>query len=587
MARERVVIDPVTRIEGHLRMEMEAADGVIKDAWSEVTQFKGVEIVAKDRDPRDVWAFTQRICGVCTAVHAVASLYAVEDALQYKIPSQARLIRDLVIGTQIIQDHVIHFYHLQALDWVSVPSAATADPAKALAFADSIGSTWAGNSVGRFTEVKETLQGVLESGQDTIFTNGYWNHPDYRLPAEANLMAVSHYLDALEFQRSMIRVNTVFGGKNPHPNFLVGGMASPVDLDSPTAVNGVTIDKIESWLKEIVTFVRTAYLPDALAILGAYPDWFGIGASSPNYFAVGAAGAAYPGLPNAGNKLLSDPAPLNATMSAGVLLDGNLRDVMPFDPAQIAEYVSSAWYTYSEGDAAGLHPSAGETNPDYKGPELPWSWVASSPKYTWSKAPRYEGRVMQVGPVARVLLAYAQGEPATVELVDGALSKLQIKLEQLNSTAGRMVCRAIEAATLSDRLLNDVFGAFMANVRAGRTEVFNPLLWEPSTWPSSASGYSLCEVARGNLSHWCTIESGKIDRYQCVVPTTWLGGGRDPSGQLGPYEYALAHGGAHPLVDPSQPLEPLRTLHSFDPCMSCGVHVLDPDGGELFRTVVA
>ena len=586
MGTERVVIDPVTRIEGHLRMEMEAANGVITDAWSEVTQFKGVEIVARDRDPRDVWAFAQRICGVCTAVHAVASIYAVEDALRYPIPSQARLIRDLVLGTQIIQDHVIHFYHLQALDWVNVPSAAEGDPARALAFANEIGSTWRGNSIGRFQEVKDTLNGVLSSGQLSIFTNGYWDHPAYRLPPAANLMAVAHYLDALEVQRSMIRVNTVFGGKNPHPNFLVGGMASSVDIDSPTAVNQVTIDKVRGWLADTVEFVRSAYLPDALAILGAYPDWFRIGASVPNFFAVGAAGATYPGRPSAGNPLLRDPAPLNAPVRAGVLLGGDVHNVKPFDPQEIAEYVSSAWYTYPQGNGAGLHPSVGETDPAYSGPDLPWTWVASSPKYTWSKAPRLNGAVMQVGPVARVLLAYAQGEPATVGRVDDALSRLGIRLAELNSTAGRMVCRAIEATTLADRLLSDVFGAFVANVRAGRTEVFNPALWEPSTWPQEASGYSLCEVARGNLSHWCTIQSGKVSRYQCVVPTTWLGGGRDPDGQLGPYEYALAHGGTHPLVDPQQPLEPLRTLHSFDPCMSCGVHVLDPRGRELFRTVV-
>lgn len=580
MARQRVVIDPLTRIEGHLRMEMEAEQGKIADAWCEVTEFRGIETVVKDRDPRDVWTMAQRICGVCTAVHAVASIVAVEDALAYPPPEQAQLIRDLVLGTQTVQDHVIHFYHLQALDWVNIPSAAKGDAKAAVAFASDIGSTWSGNSVGRMEEVKATLGGVLDSGQLSIFTNGYWGHPEYRLPPAANLMAVAHYLDALEFQRTMIRVGTVFGGKNPHPNFLVGGMACSINLDNESTINQVTIDKVKSWLDDTADFVKSCYLPDVLAIMGAYKDWFDIGASAPNFMAVGMAGATYGGDPaNARSR------PALSPIAPGLLLDGDLKTVRPFDPTKIEEFVSSAWYSYDEGDATGLPPERGETTPKYAGPELPWTWVAGSEKYSWSKAPRYDGRVVQVGPVARVLLAYAQGHPRTKALVDQSLRTLGISLAQLNSTAGRIVARAIEAVTVSEMMVDVVFARFVKNIKAGKIDVFNPDKWEPSTWPRKTKGYSLVEVARGNLSHWCTVEDDKISRYQCVVPTTWLAGGRDPKGQLGPYEHSLANGGTHPLSLPDQPLEPLRTIHSFDPCMSCAVHVLDPRGEELYRVV--
>jgi len=582
MATERVVIDPLTRIEGHLRMEMETDGGLISDAWCEVTQFRGIEMILQDRDPRDAWAFAQRICGVCTAVHAVASVVAVEDALDYQPPEQARLIRDLVVATQTVQDHVIHFYHLQALDWVNVPSAASGNPHAAAAFASGIGSTWSGNSPARMSDVKATLEGVVGSGQLSIFTNGYWDHPGYKLPAAANLMAVAHYLDALEFQRTMIRVGTVFGGKNPHPNFLVGGMACSIDLEHEATINQVTLDQVAGWLDDTVAFVSECYYPDVLAIMGAYREWFDIGAAPANFMAVGMVGATYGGDPAA-----SPVTPSLSAIGAGLLLDGDLTTVHPFDPTMIEEYVSSAWYHYEGGDDLGLRPDEGETTPDYTGPELPWTWLGDQDRYTWSKAPRYDGRVVQVGPVARVLLAYAQGHERTVTLVDQALAKLGIRLEQLNSTAGRILTRAIEAVTTAERMVDTTYARFVENIGHGKTDVFNPDKWDPSSWPDHAQGFSLVEVARGNLSHWITIDEGLVARYQCVVPTTWLAGGRDPQGQAGSYEYSLAHGGVHPLQQPDAPLEALRTIHSFDPCMSCAVHVLDPTGAELHRVVTS
>ncbi len=577
---ERIVVDPLTRIEGHLRIELERDGDKITKAWSETTQFRGIEEIVRGRDPRDVWAFVGRICGVCNGVHSVCSITAVEDAIGSIPPKQAQIIRDIIMAAHDVHDHVIHFYHLHALDWVNVVSAASADPKKTVEFADSIGSTWAKNSVGQFTKVKETLQSVLDSGQLSIFTGGYWEHPDYRLPPEANLMAVSHYLDALEFQREIIEVSAIFGGKNPHPNFLVGGMACSIDPDKSETINQAVLDKVAAQIKSMNDFVKSCYLPDALAIMGVYKDYFDIGASSPNFLALGMAGTRYGGGVD-GQVLSMTPA----EVKPGVILDGDFSRIQTLDPEKIREYISSAWYTYEDGDDAALHPSEGETTPKYTGPKPPYEWLADSEKYTWSKAPRYDGRPTQVGPIARVLSAYIQGEKRTKELVDTALDKLQITVPQLNSTGGRTLARCVEAVTTAEHLADVLYPALIDGITKGDYEVFNADKWEPKSWADECSGYGLTEVARGMLSHFVTIKDGKVDRYQAVVPTTWLAGGRDPQGNIGPYEESLAGNGQHPLVDPDQPLEVLRTIHSFDPCMSCAVHVLDTEGKELFQVV--
>jgi hydrogenase large subunit len=562
---ERVVIDPVTRIEGHLRMELLTEGGRITEAFAETTQFKGIELVVRDRDPRDAWAFVQRICGVCTVVHAVASVTAVEDALTYPVPKQAQLIRNLVLGSQIVQDHVIHFYHLQALDFVNVANAARADPVAAARVAADLEPRYALNSVARFRAVRDQLVAVLDSGQLSLFTNGYWKHPDYRLTPELDLLGVSHYLDALQWQRSMIRINTIFGGKNPHPNFLVGGMAAPINLDHEITVNQVKLDAIQGLIAEALHFVEDVFLPDVVTILRAYADYATIGRSTPNVLAVGTAGYNGSGTPK------------DSGLRPGVLLDGDLSNVIDFDPAEIEEYVSSGWYHYQGGDAEGLGPWDGETTPAYSGPKPPYTWLADRDRYTWSKAPRYRGRAMQVGPMPRVLMAYAQKDGATLEILDPILRQLQLQPGRLNSTAGRILARAVESVLLARRL-QTWFDQFTRAIRAGDVQTFNPDRWEPDTWPVQAKGVGFAEVARGTLSHWVRVRDGRIANYQAVVPSTWNGGGR-ARGERGPYEEALA--GGHPLADPKQPLEALRTIHSFDPCQSCGIHVLDARGQEL------
>lgn len=581
MATERIVVDPLTRIEGHLRIELEVDGNKIKNAWSESTQYRGIEQIVLGRDPRDVWAFVGRICGVCTATHSVASVVAVEDAIGSTIPKQAQLIRDLLLGAQEIHDHVVHFYHLHALDWVNVVSAAQADPKKAEDFARYIGSTWKNNTAEHFAKVKETIQGVLDSGQLSIFTGGYWDHPDYRLPPEANLMAVSHYLDALQFQRSIIRITTVFGGKNPHPNFLVGGMACSIDPDKSETVNQVHLDQIASWIEEIEEFTNECYLPDALAIMGVYKDYFDIGKSADTFLAVGMAGA------TVNSRDVNKHLDFGHTdITPGVILDGDYTKVHPLEMDKIEEYIASAWYSYEGTDKdGGLVPWEGETTPAYSGPKPPYEWLADNEEYTWSKAPRYDGRPAQVGPVARVLLAYLQKEPETKKILDDAMEELGITIDKMNSTGGRTLARAVEAVTTASTMSQILFPQFKEGLKRGDIDVFDATKWEPSSWPEECAGYGLIEVARGMLSHYITIKDRKTERYQAVVPTTWLAGGRDPKGNKGPYESSLSGDGKHPLVNPKEPLEVLRTIHSFDPCMSCAVHLLDEEGEDIVQVM--
>lgn len=566
MAAERIVIDPITRIEGHLRIELETDNGRISNAWACATQFRGIERILQGHDPRDAWAITQRICGVCTGIHAIASVRAVEDALKYPVPKAAELIRSLVTGMGTIQDHVIHFYHLHALDWVDVTSALKADPEKTARLAASI-SPWPNNSATRFREVRDKIAKSVAGGQLSIFSNGYWGHPDYRLPPEANLMAVSHYLEALEWQRDVIKLQTIFAGKNPHPNFLVGGMACSINLDNQITINEVSLAQIDGMIRRAGRFVEEVYYPDVVAIAGFYKDYADIGASSPSLMAIGQSGYSCAGAPS------GEPA-------AGLLLDGDYDRPVNFDHLKIAEFISSSWYTYAEGDKAGRHPWQGEANPHYTGPTPPFRQLSDGQKYTWCKAPRYDGRPVQVGPNARLMLAVARNHGDTVTLVNKALQELGLTKKQLDSTLGRTLCRCLETVQVSGRLV-DWFDELRETIRQGDTTTFNQEKWEPGSWPGTAQGVGFAEAARGTLSHWVQIENGRISRYECVVPSTWNSSGRDQDGRMGPYEEALAGGGKHPLFDAKRPLEVLRTIHSFDPCISCAVQLFDATGLPL------
>jgi len=562
MATTKVVVDPITRIEGHLRIEVQAENGRIADAWASSTQFRGIELIMRDRDPRDAWAFTQRICGVCTVVHAITSCRAVEDALDIRIPPNANIIRNLVHGMQTVQDHVIHFYHLHALDWVDVVSALSADPAGTARLASSI-SPWPNNSATYFAEVQDRVQRFVAGGQLGIFTNGYWGHPAYKLPPEANLMAVAHYLEALDWQRDVIRLHAIFGGKNPHPNFLVGGMACAINLEDTGTINAESLTSILGMIRRARRFVEEVYWPDLVAIAGFYKDWAAIGGGVGNYLTVGE-------FPQADVRDID-----SYYFPQGIILDKNLGQVHPYDQEKVKEYITSSWYTYQGGNDVGLHPFEGETSPRYTGPEPPWTYLQDHDKYTWMKAPRYDDRPMEVGPLARMLVAYASGHEEVQEVINGALSALGVGPAALFSTLGRTAARGVETLLLA-RKLETWYDDLVTRIRSGDTETFAPERWDPSTWPDTARGYGYLDAARGALGHWIEINGGRISQYQCVVPSTWNCSPRDGQGQPGPYEAALTD--SHPLVDTDRPLEILRTIHSFDPCMACGVHVLDATG---------
>jgi len=472
---------------------------------------------------------------------------------------------------QTVQDHVIHFYHLHALDWVDVVSALSADPAETAALARAVSPEWPNNSATYFREIRDRVQTFVASGQLGIFTNGYWGHPAYKLPPAANLMAVAHYLEALDWQRDVIRLHTIFGGKNPHPNFLVGGMASAINLEGTATINAERLVDVQAMIRRARRFVEQVYWPDLVAIAGFYKDWASIGGGVGNYLTVGE-------FPETDSRDIG-----SLYFPRGIILDKNLSEVHPYDHQQVREYITSSWYEYEGGDEVGLHPWEGETKARYTGPEPPWEYLQGLDKYTWMKAPRYDNRPMEVGPLARMLVAYASGHEGAQELVGEALGRLQVGPEALFSTLGRTAARGIETVLLARRL-EVWFDDLVARIRGGDVATFDGSRWDPESWPPNADGYGYLDAARGALGHWVQIREGKISRYQCVVPSTWNCSPRDGQGQMGPYEASLVDN--HPLVDPERPIEILRTIHSFDPCMACGVHVLDATGREVTRVRV-
>jgi hydrogenase large subunit len=570
---ERIVVDPITRIEGHLRIEAQMDGDRIAKAYSAGTMVRGIEIILRGRDPRDAWAFAQRICGVCTLVHGLASIRAVENALDYPIPPNAQLIRNLMSGAQYVHDHVMHFYHLHALDWVDVVSALKADPKATSELAQSI-SSYPKSSPGYFADMQKKLKDFVESGQLGIFANGYWGHPAYKLPPEANLMAVAHYLEALAWQRDVAKLHTIFGGKNPHPNFLVGGVACPIDLNSDSAINAKRLAQVQEIITMMQTFVDQVYIPDLLAIAGFYKDWGARGEGLGNFLTFG-------DFPEKG---MDDPS--SFLIPAGAILNRDLSTIHDVDmnaADEIQEYVSHSWYDYDGGKNNGLHPYDGETNLNYSGPTPPYEQLDVEQSYSWLKSPRWKGNAMEVGPLARVLMLYASGNEQAQDLVNMTLSKLDVPVDALFSTLGRTAARGLETKIIAD-MMQTWQNNLVANIKAGDTKTHNEKLWEPSTWPKQARGVGFMEAPRGGLAHWIVIEDEIIKNYQAVVPSTWNAGPRDQNGQPGAYEAALQDN--HTLHDPKQPIEILRTIHSFDPCIACAVHVTDPDGEELIKVKV-
>ncbi len=528
MSGTRITIDPVTRIEGHLKIEVEVNDGVVTDAWSSGTLFRGIETILQNREPRDAWLFTQRLCGVCTYVHGEASVRCVERAMNLTISANARIVRNLLMGGQYLHDHMVHFYHLHALDWVDVAGALEADPNATAALAHFISPDAPAMD---FASTKARLNEFVASGKLGPFAGGYWGHPAYALTPEENLLLVTHYLYALREQTKAARMHALFGAKNPHTQSLrVGGVTCRNEI------NGSRIGEFRSLLSGLRNFVDTVYLPDVKYLATRYRDWCRYG-SSQNYLCYGD----FP---------LSANEPADFYFPRGVIFDRNLTKVQNVDVSLIYEHVARSWYA----GVTARHPSRGETLPDYTDYD-------TEARYSWLKAPRYAGRPMEVGPLARVLVAYGRGHAEIVPQVKQFLNDTELTLSDLHSTLGRIAARALETKVIADAM-----DGWLNGLKSGDATFVT------SQMPEKASGYGLNEAPRGALGHWINISNQKIGNYQMVVPSTWNLGPRCAAGKRGPVEEALI---GTPVSDPEQPVEILRIVHSFDPCIACAVHVID------------
>ncbi|MDA8259147.1 MAG: nickel-dependent hydrogenase large subunit [Betaproteobacteria bacterium] len=556
---KRVTIDPITRIEGHLRIDVDVDGGRVKKAWSSGQMWRGVELILLGRDPRDAWAITQRICGVCTTVHAITSVRAVENALNMEVPLNAQFIRNLIILAHSVHDQIVHFYHLSALDWVDVTSALKADPDKAAALGESL-SSWSLNNKHEMRKTHERLKHFVNGGQLGIFTNGYWGHPAMKLSPEVNLMAVAHYLQALEVQRKANKIVSILGAKTPHiQNVAVGGVANPIATDSQAVLTVERLMAIKGFIDELSDFVKNVYLVDVAAVGAFYADWTAIGKGVTNYLAV-------PDIP-------MDTKGTKFAMPGGFIENGNLASFKPFTKfgdeyftKGVEESVKHSWYDYSKGGA--LHPYKGETKPNYTD-------FKDDAKYSWLKSPTFYGKVAQVGPLARVLTMLAAGHEPTKKYATAALdtvsalAKTKVGLDAMHSTIGRHAARAVSCAVQVDMLAGQ-WAALVDNIGKGDTKTFNP----PVFPKDEIMGVGFHEAPRGALSHWVVIDNGKIKNYQCVVPSTWNACPRNEKDEPGPYEASLLN---TPIADAEKPLEVLRTIHSFDPCIACAIHLTDKE----------
>jgi hydrogenase large subunit len=580
----RIVVDPVTRIEGHMRCEVNLDENnIIRNAVSSGTMWRGLEVILKGRDPRDAWAFVQRICGVCTGTHALTSIRAVEDALKIDIPENANSIRNIMQLTLQVQDHLVHFYHLHALDWVNPVNALKADPQATSDLQQKISPHNPKSSAGYFRDVQNRIKKFVESGQLGPFKNGYWTNPAYLLPPEADLMAVTHYLEALDFQKDIMKIRTIFGGKDPHPNWLVGGVPCAINVDGVGAVGAINMERlnlISSLIDQSITFIDQVYIPDLLAIAGFYKGWlYGGGLSGTSLLSYG-------DIPDNAN----DYSASNLLMPRGAIINGDLSKVHEVDltdPEQIQEFVPHSWYAYPN-DLKGLHPYDGITDPHFKlgnntkGTKTNIQELDENAKYSWIKAPRWRGHAMEVGPLARYVIGYAQGNKEITEQINFVLKTLDVPVEALFSTLGRTAARGLEAQWAAGKM-RYFMDKLMINIKAGDLATANVTKWHPDTWPSHVKGVGFTEAPRGALGHWLVIKDKKIENYQCVVPTTWNGSPRDEAGNIGAFEAALMN---TKVERPEEPVEILRTLHSFDPCLACSTHIMSADGTELTQVKV-
>jgi hydrogenase large subunit len=620
---KRVVVDPVNRIEGHLRLEVtvDETNGKVQDALSSGTAWRGIELILKGRDPRDAWVFAQRICGVCTTVHALGCLRAVEDALGIEIPKNANYIRNIIAATQMVHDHIVHFYHLHALDWVSPVAALKADPAATAALQNTVLEKYHMDLKGPvefdsnaypkefpkattayFKGIQEKIKKIVDSGQLGIFSAQWWDHPDYDvLSPEVHLMAVSHYLNMLDKQREIVVSHVVFGGKNPHPHYVVGGMPCSISMNDMNApINSERLAAVDTSINMAITLASYFYVPDILAIgelyvKQGYVDGGGLAKERVLGF------GDYPEESYSGTSngdfhkhllLRSDGIVENFVQGVekATFYTFEAKDLT--DPEVVTEGVEHSWYGYPEKDVD-LHPWSGVTKPEYTAPKegtkTDWKYLDENGKYSWIKTPKWKGKMAEVGPLSRYIIVYTkvkQGiiqEPTWVEKmmvdqVDAVSKLLNLSPEKwLLSTVGRTAVRGLEAQLMA-YISKYYFDKLVNNIKAGDTSVANMEKWEPSTWPKEAKGVGLHEAPRGGLSHWIVIKDGKIANYQAVVPSTWNACPRDSKSGYGPYEATMMDTKVQ-IAD--KPLEILKAIHSFDPCLACATHLYDTSGRQL------
>lgn len=546
---KKIVIDPVTRIEGHLRAEVEVDDnGVVQEAYVSGQLFRGIEIILKNRDPRDAGLLAGRICGVCTNSHFKGAISAVEDAYSIAIPKNAEIIRDLISMALFIQDHVVHFYHLHMLDFVDVTSALEADATKTSEEAMKYHSKPFRNSVSHYEEVLDKITKFIKAGKLGPFSNGYWGHKSYKLTPEQNLIMVSHYLEALKFQINISKAVAIFGGKTPHPqSYVVGGVSSVADMLNPQRLNDYIFT-----IKEAKEFVTRAYLADMKLLSISYKKEIkaGEGRANGNFLSVGG----YP----FDNE--------NQLFTSGVLYNHNFQNIKEFDSTKVTEHVDRSWYNDDE------EQSINYTDLNTDGT---LKTKNSTDKYSWVKAPRYENNTMETGPLARVLVSYAQENKLLKPFVDQFLKDTDLELLDLSTTVGRNAARAIETEYIVEyifKLVNNLIQNIKYYETATATQYdFNSL-------EKHTKGEVFLEVPRGVLSHFVNIKNKKIKNYSVIAPTTWNATPKNKDGKRGAYEEALV---GIKIEDATKPLEVLKVLHSFDPCLACAVHIVDTKGKEL------
>lgn len=544
----RIVIDPVTRIEGHFRIECDVESGKVMNAWSSGQMWRGMELLLRGRDPRSAWILAQRICGTCTTSHAIASVRAVENALNLEVPINAQLVRNLIMGAHATYDHIIHFYHLCLLDWVDLVSALKADPTAAAILGQSL-SDWHRNSEEEITVTKSRLRTFVQSGQLGIYRNGYWGHPAFKLPPEMNLLAITHYLQALEYQQIISNVVVLLGGKTPHiQNMAVGGVTNVIDRYQPGALNMEKLNRIETLIDAVSDFINQAFLSDVAMISAFYSDWTGCGAGVTNYLSA-------PDMP-------LDTRGISFEMPGGYIPGGDMDKftaITSFNDAfvreNVTESIKHSWY---DGNWT-RHPYQGKTVPAYT------IWQDDG-RYSWIKAPTFLGKPAQVGPLAHVLCLYAAGHLPTHARVNEVLDRIgdmggTFGIAGLQSTMGRIIARWVRCAVLNDTMKSQCT-ALIANIAGGDLTSFN----EPTFPKGELQGLGFHEAPRGILSHWLTINNGKIENYQIIAPSTWNACPRNGNDEHGPIEASLLN---NPVADPERPLEVLRTVHSFDPCLAC------------------